>query len=172
MKGQDLSLELPITLNDVLSGSEKTISLGRGGEKVSVKIPAGIETGKKLRVAGKGGVSPSGGSRGDLYLLIKVKHHSLFEREGSNLTVKKQIPFSAAVLGTTLSVPTLEGKSMKVKVPPGFQSNGKLRLKRLGLPDGPKAPRGDLFVKISIEVPRSVTLGQEKIIQDLAESGL
>ena len=167
-----MSLELPITLNDVLTGSEKTISLGRGGEKVSLKIPAGIETGKKLRIAGKGGISPTGGSRGDLYLLIKVKHHSTFERDGSNLIVKKQIPFSAAVLGTTISVPTLEGKNMKVKVPPGFQPNGKLRLKGLGLPEGPKGSNGDLYVKISIEVPRSVTGGQEKIIQDLAEAGL
>lgn len=167
-----MSLELPITLNDVLTGSEKTISLGRGGEKVSVKIPAGIETGKKLRIAGRGGISPTGGSRGDLYLLIKVKHHSTFERDGSNLIVKKQIPFSAAVLGTTISVPTLEGKNMKVKVPPGFQSNGKLRLKGLGLPEGPKGPNGDLYIKISIEVPRAVTGGQEKIIQDLAEAGL
>ena len=167
-----MSLELPITLNDVLTGSEKTISLGRGGEKVSVKIPAGIETGKKLRITGKGGISPTGGSRGDLYLLIKVKRHSTFERDGSNLIVEKQIPFSAAVLGTTISVPTLEGKNMKVKVPPGFQSNGKLRLKGLGLPEGPKGPNGDLYVKISIEVPRAVTRGQEKVIQDLAEAGL
>lgn len=167
-----MSLELPITLNDVLSGSEKTISLGRGGEKVSVKIPAGIETGKKLRVAGKGGISSSGGARGDLYLLITVKHHSVFERDGSNLIVDKKIPFSAAVLGTKISVPTLDGKNMNVKVPPGFQSNGKLRLKGLGMPNGPKGPRGDLFVRISIEVPRQVTTGQEKIIQDLAEAGL
>ena len=167
-----MSLELPISLEDVLHGSEKTISLGRGGEKVSVKIPAGIETGKKLRVSGKGGISPSGGQRGDLYLLIKVKNHPVFERDGNNLIVDRKIPFSAAVLGTKISVPTLEGKNKNVKDPQGIQSNGKLRLKGLGLPDGPSAPRGDLFVRISIEVPRHVTSGQEKIIQDLAEAGL
>jgi curved DNA-binding protein len=167
-----MSLELPITLNDVLTGSEKTISLGRGGEKVSVKIPPGIETGKKLRVAGKGGISSSGGPRGDLYLLIKVKHHSVFERDHNDLIVDKKIPFSAAVLGTKISVPTLDGKNMNVKVPPGFQSNGKLRLKGLGLPNGPKGPRGNLFVRILIEVPRHVTSGQEKIIQELSEAGL
>jgi len=167
-----MSLELPITLNDVLTGSEKTISLGRGGEKVSVKIPAGIDTGKKLRIAGKGGISAGGGPRGDLYLLIKVKHHSVFERDGDDLIVDKKIPFSAAALGTKISVPTLEGKNMNVKVPPGFQSNGKLRLKGLGLPEGPKGARGDLFVRISIDVPRHVTSGQERIIKELADAGL
>lgn len=174
VKGSDVSLELPITLNEVLTGAEKTIALGRGihAEKVSVKVPPGIETGKKLRVSGKGAPSPMGGQPGDLYLLIKVQPHDVFIRDGHHLIVEKKLPFSAAVLGTELAVPTLEGKQLKVKVPPGTQGQSKLRIKGNGLPYGPKGGRGDLYVRISIEVPKKLSDEQEKLIKKLADEGL
>lgn len=174
VKGNDAVLELPITLNEVLSGSEKTISLGRSSnaEKVSVKIPAGIQTGKKLRVTGKGSPSPVGGQPGDLYLLIKVQPHAIFTRDGNDLIVEKQIPFSAAALGTEIAVPSLEGKQLKVKVPAGIQPNAKLRVKGHGLPDGPLAPRGNIYVKVTVEVPKNLNKDQKKLIQQLSEAGL
>lgn len=171
VKGNDINFELQITLNEVLTGAEKTISLGHG-EKVSVKIPPGIATGKKLRLSGKGSPSPMGGQPGDLYLHIKVLPHNTFAREGDNLIVEKQVPFSAATLGSEISVPTLEGKQLKVKVPAGTQPQAKLRLKGNGLPSGPKGGRGDLLVRISVEVPKKLTDEQEKIIKKLAETGL
>lgn len=174
VKGTDLSLELPITLGEVLTGAEKTISLGRGSgaEKVSVKIPAGIETGKKLRISGKGSPSPMGGPSGDLYLLIRVEPHPTFTREGSHLTMDLQIPYSSAVFGAEVAVPTLEGKQLKVKVPPGCQPQAKLRLRKHGLPDSPGGTRGDLLVKILVAVPKDLSEEQKDLLEKLKESGL
>ncbi|MFA7346684.1 MAG: DnaJ C-terminal domain-containing protein [Desulfurivibrionaceae bacterium] len=174
VKGSDLSLELPITLHEVLTGAEKTISLGRGAaaEKVSVKIPVGIETGKKLRVSGKGSPSPMGGPPGDLYLLIKVEPHPIFTREGAHLTMDLQIPYSSAVFGGEVEVPTLEGKQLKVKVPPGCQPQAKLRLRKHGLPDSPGGERGDLLVKIVVAVPKDLSEEQQDLVKKLKETGL
>ncbi|HCC53947.1 MAG TPA: integrase [Desulfobulbaceae bacterium] len=174
VKGNDLSLELPITLHEVLTGVEKTISLGRGSatEKVSVKIPPGIETGKKLRISGKGSPSPMGGPSGDLYLLIKVEPHQLFTREGSHLTMDLQIPYSSAVLGAEVAVPTLEGKQLKVKVPHSCQPQAKLRLRKHGLPDSQGGARGDLLVKILVAVPKILAKEQQEILEKLKELGL
>lgn len=174
VKGTDLSLELPITLDEVLTGAEKTISLGRGStaEKVSVKIPAGIETGKKLRISGKGSPSPMGGQPGDLYLLIRVEPHPTFTRDGSHLTMDLQIPYSSAVFGAEVAVPTLEGKQLKVKVPPGCQPQAKLRLRKHGLPDSQGGTRGDLLVKILVAVPKDLSEEQRDLLEKLKESGL
>ncbi len=171
-KGQDLSLELPVSLEEVLDGNKKTISLGRGGEKVSVKIPAGIESGKKLRVSGKGSPSPMGGPAGDLYLIIKVENHATYSREHNNLIINKKIPFTDAVLGTKASIPTLDGKNLNVKIPAGIQAGGKLRLKGHGLPTQGKKARGDLYVKVMVQVPKKVTSEQKKAIKLLQEAGL
>jgi curved DNA-binding protein len=173
-KGQDITLELSITLNEVLKGAKKTISLGRGSnaEKVSVKIPPGIDSGKKLRVSGKGSPSPAGGLPGDLYLLIKVIPHAIFSRDGDNLIVDRKTPITSAILGCSIDVPTLGGKALNVKVPAGTQANARLRLKGRGLPAGPKGPRGDLYVRIDLEVPKKLTKAQKQLIKDLQESGL
>lgn len=172
VRGQDVTLEMPITLQDVQKGGEKTIALGRGGDKVSIKIPAGIEDGKKLRVTGKGSTSPVGGPPGDLYLLIRVQPHPQFERDGDNLITEQRLPFSRIVLGTEISVPTLGGKQLKVKVPAGMQPNSKLRLKGRGLPDGPHGPKGDLLVRVVAEIPKKLSKEQKKLVEQLAESGL
>ncbi|OGQ86543.1 MAG: integrase [Deltaproteobacteria bacterium RIFOXYD12_FULL_56_24] len=174
VKGNDLSLELPITLNEVLTGAEKTISLGRGSaaEKVSVKIPAGIESGKKLRISGKGSPSPMGGPPGDLYLLIRVEPHPTFSRDGSHLSMDLQIPYSSAVFGAEVDVPTLEGKQLKVKVPSGCQPQAKLRLRKHGLPDSLGGARGDLLVKILVAVPKVLSDEQKTQVEKLKESGL
>ena len=172
--GADHTMQLSITLEEVLHGTEKTIALGRGpaADKVSVKIPAGIESGKKLRVSGKGQASPNGGQAGNLYLLIDVEKDPRFTRDGSNLIVEKQIPFSSAALGDSIEIPTLEGKQLKVKVPSGVQSQSKLRLKGHGLPSGPIGPRGDIFVKILIAVPQNITDEQKKLIKKLKKEGM
>ena len=172
VKGNDLTMELPISLNEVLSGAEKVISVGQAGHRVSVKIPAGIESGKKLRVSGKGSPSPMGGPAGDLYLLIKVQPHSVFSREKNNLIVEQRIPFSSATLGDHIKVPTLGGKHLKVKIPPGMQEKGKLRIKGKGLPDGPRGSRGDLLVKIAVQIPKKISNEQKELIEALKETGL
>jgi curved DNA-binding protein len=159
VQGSDLTYELSVSLNEVLSGSEKTISLRRENktENVSVKIPKGIKAGQKLRLAGKGSPSPYGGPPGDLFLIMKEQPHPVFTREGNNLIVEQRIPFSKACLGSEISVKSLEGKELKVKVPAGIQSQSKLRLKGHGLPAGKTGSRGDVYVKITVDVPQDLT---------------
>jgi len=174
VRGSDLTMELPISLREVLNGTEKTIALGRGSaaDKVSVKIPAGIDSGKKLRITGKGGPSANGGPPGDLYLLIRVLPHPDFTREGNNLIFEKKMSFSAAALGEKITVPTLDGKTLNVKIPAGTQPQSKLRLKGHGLPTGPLGPRGDLLVRITVAVPKKMTRKQKELIEELATAGL
>jgi len=170
----DLAYELSVSLNEILSGSEKTISLRRDNktENVSVKIPKGIKAGQKLRLAGKGSPSPYGGPPGDLFLNIKEQPHPVFSRDGNNLTVEQRIPFSKACLGSEIMVTSLDGKELKVKVPAGIQQQSKLRLKGHGLPSGPKGGRGDIYVRIAIDIPKKLTAEQKKIVKELAEKGL
>jgi curved DNA-binding protein len=174
LKGDDFQMELPLTLEEVLTGVDKTISLRRGSqlERVSVKVPAGIDHGKKLRISGKGSQAPAGGPAGDLFLQIRVEPHHLFTRDDNDLLIDKQIPFSGAALGTVVSVPTLDGSELKVKVPAGVQSNARLRLKGKGLPSGPDGPMGDLYVKIGVAVPKALTDEQRDLIEKLAAAGL
>lgn len=174
VKGSDLTYELAVSLNEILSGSEKTISLRHGNktENVSVKIPKGIKDGQKLRLSGKGSPSPYGGPPGDLFLSIKEQPHPVFARDGNNLVVEKRIPFSEACLGSTISVQSLEGKELKVKVPAGTQPQSRLRLKGHGLPEGKTGGRGDIFVKITVDVPKHLTGEQKKLIKELADKGL
>jgi curved DNA-binding protein len=174
LKGDDLTYQLTISLEDVLQGAEKTISLRHNGtpQNVSVKIPKGIESGKRLRLAGKGGPSPSGGPAGDLYLKITVEPHPQFQRDGDDLIIEKRIPFSMACLGTEIEVTSLEGKRFKVKVPPGVQQDARLRIKGHGLPTGPIGERGDIYVRIGVRIPQDLSPEQQGIIDKLAEAGL
>jgi len=173
-KGQDQTYELTVSLEDVLHGTEKTISLRRDGktENISVKVPKGIESGKRLRLTGKGAPSGSGGPPGDLYLKVTIQPHPVFTREGDNLIMEKKIPFSQACLGSTVEITTLEGKTFKVKVPPGVQQEAKLRIKGHGLPAGPIGTRGDIYVKILVQIPKKMNRAQKKAVKELAELGL
>jgi len=172
-KGEDILYELSISLEEAASGGEKRVSYRKNGriEEVSVKIPKGIPTGKKLRLAGKGMQGRNGGPSGDLYLQISVREHPIFTREGDDLVVEQEVSFSGAVLGTTVEVPTLEGKK-RVKVPPGTQSHTKMRLKGLGLPRFQREGRGDELVKVIVRVPKRVSEKSKKLIDELAREGI
>jgi curved DNA-binding protein len=172
-KGEDILYELSISLEEAASGGEKRVSYRKNGrmEEVSVKIPKGIPTGKKLRLAGKGMQGRNGGPPGDLYLEISVKDHPIFTREGDDLVVEKEVGFSEAALGTTVEVPTLEGKK-RVRVPPGTQSHTKMRLRGLGLPRFQKEGRGDELVKVIVRVPKRVSEKSKKLIEELAREGI
>jgi curved DNA-binding protein len=172
-RGEDILYELSISLEEAASGGEKRVSYRKNGriEEVSVKIPKGIPTGKKLRLAGKGMQGRNGGPPGDLYLQISVRDHPIFTREGDDLVVEKEVGFSEAVLGTTVDVPTLEGKK-RVKVPAGTQSHTKMRLKGLGLPRFQREGRGDELVKVIVRVPKRVSEKSKKLIEELAREGI
>jgi len=172
-KGEDVLYELTISLEEAASGGEKRISYRKNGkvEEVSVKIPPGIVSGKKLRLAGKGMEGRNGGPPGDLYLQIAIKEHPVFGREGDDLVVEKEINFSEAVLGTTVEIPTLEGKK-RVKIPAGTQSHTKMRLKGLGIPHFQGEGRGDEYVKVIVRVPKKVTERGKGLIQELSKEDI
>jgi len=174
VKGQDHTYELSVSLEDVLDGAEKNISLRRdsGAQNISVKVPKGIESGKRLRLTGKGAPSNSGGPPGDLFLKVTVQPHPVFTRDGNNLLMEKKIPFSDACLGTTVEITTLEDKTFKVKVPSGVQQEAKLRIKGYGLPAGPIGKRGNIYVKIMVQIPKKMNREQKKAVKKLAELGL
>ncbi len=172
-KGEDILYELTISLEESAFGGEKRISYRKNGkmEEITVKIPRGIPQGKKLRLAGKGMEGRNGGPTGDLYLQINIKEHPFFIQEGDNLIVDREINFSEAVMGTTVEVPTLEGKK-NLKIPPGTQSHTKMRLKGLGVPHFQGEGRGDEYVKVIVKVPKKLTEKSRKLIEELAKEGI
>lgn len=172
-KGEDALYELPLTLEEAAFGGEKRISIPKNGkvEEINVKIPAGIPSGKKLRVAGKGMEGRSGGPAGDLYLQISIRPHPVFDREGDDITVEKEIGFSEAVLGTTIEVPTLEG-TKKVTIPPGTQSHTKMRLRGQGIPHFRGTGKGDEYVKVIVRVPKRVSDKSRKLIEELSKENI
>ena len=174
MKGQDLVYELSLTLKDVYEGTTRTISVTENGERkqVSVKIPRGMITGKKIRMAGKGEPSPYGGPAGDLFIQSKVVADATYRNEEHDLYFDKEIRLSEALLGTSVRVPTLEGTELNLKVAPGTQPKAKLRIPGRGLPKMGEAGQGDLFVQIHVTLPKELTDEQKALIGQLAEAGL
>jgi curved DNA-binding protein len=150
MKGSDLVYELPLTLKEVANGTSKTVSLQHQGysEKVTVKIPKGLISGKKLRLAGKGSPSPLGGPPGDLFIQAKVLNDPLYRAEKYDLHMNQELKLSEAVLGTRISVPTLDDKQLSLKIPPGTKPGTKMRMSGHGLPHMKGNKKGDLYVKI------------------------
>ncbi len=137
--------------------------------KISVKIPAGIDNGFRLRMAGEGEAGMRGGSRGDLYILVYVKPHHIFGRHNNDITCEVPISFVQASLGGEVSVPTLNGR-VKMKVPFGTQSGKVFRLKGKGIPNLRGGSRGDEYVRITIETPTNLNGEQKKILREFARS--
>jgi curved DNA-binding protein len=162
-------------LEEAFENSEKVISYQTGNNKqenVSVKIPAGISTGKKLRLHGKGNPGLNGGPNGDLYIQIKVLDHPVYKREADDLMLTMQIQYTEAILGTEIEVPTIDTKRLRLKIPPGTQDNAKFRLKGYGMPHMNSKGRGDAFVMINISIPKKLNKKQEELLQRLREAGL
>ena len=173
-KGQDAEYNLSITLEESVFGADKKISfqLENRVEDISVKIPAGINSGKKLRLPGKGLSGYNGGPSGDLYLNINVLPHPIYARDGNDLYIEKTIKFTQAVVGTSIDVTTLDGSVKRLKISPGTQNNTKIRVKGYGVPGLKGAPKGDLYVKINVDVPKKLSDRQMKLVQQLADDGI
>lgn len=172
-RGEDHTMEVTVPFRDAFSGCEKRVAFKRDGkrEELSVKIPAGIEDGAKLRLTGKGGESPTGGPAGDLYLVVRVAPDPVYNREDDNIVVEQLIRFSEAALGSALEVQTLDGVK-RIKVPAGIQPGTKVRLKGLGFPHQGKPGRGDFYVRINVRVPDQLTGPQRELLRQLEEKGL
>ncbi len=132
---------------------------------VTVSIPKGVEDGNRLRVAGQGGIGQHGGPAGDLYLLIRLRSHQVFERKGDALTVDLPVSFAEAALGGEVQVPTLDGK-VTMKLPGGVQSGQQLRLTGQGMPRR-SGGRGDLLARIKVAVPKNLTDQERELIEEL-----
>lgn len=138
-------------------------------KKVSFKIPAGVEDRMKLRIQGEGEVGEQGASRGDLYILIRVKKHKFFQRKGSNLICEINISFPKAALGTKVKIPTLEGDEV-LDIPSGIQPGNTLKLKGKGIRNLNNHQKGDLLVKVKVETPKKLNKKQKEILKEFAES--
>lgn len=173
MKGQDLTYELALTLEEAATSATKVISYHEGGKQqtVSVKVPAGISTGKKLRLSGKGAASPHGGPNGDLYVLIRVLDHPVFKRDGDDLKLNKEIKFTEALSGTETEVATLDGKTLRLKIPAGTQNHAKFRMKGYGMPRMEGDGRGDAYVQVSIAVPAKLNKKQKALLKEMEDAG-
>jgi len=132
--------------------------------KVKVKVPAGIDSGYRLRVAGAGNAGNKGGPPGDLYVFISVESHPLFNRDGANLYYRTSISFIQAILGDEIQVPTLEGQTT-FKIPPGTQPSTNFKLKEKGIPHLGRRERGDLYVLVEIQIPSKISKEQEELLK-------
>jgi molecular chaperone DnaJ len=133
---------------------------------IELRIPAGVDSGTRLRVAGEGEPGPNGGPPGDLYVVLEVKEHSFFERRGADLYCTIPLSISQATLGTELQVPGLNGEE-RLKVPEGTQSGAVFRLKGKGLPDPRGGGKGDLYYHVRVLTPTKLTREQRKLIEEL-----
>ncbi len=136
--------------------------------KIAVSIPAGVDDGSVISVRGHGTPGKNGGPPGDLFLIISVKPHELFRRDGNNLILEIPVTFAQAALGDEIIVPTLEGK-ISYKIPPGTQPGTVFRLKGNGIKPERSARKGDLYVKVLLEVPKNLTAEQKELLEQLDE---
>lgn len=136
---------------------------------VKIRIPPGVATGSKLRSAGKGEAGHMGGQAGDLYIIIHVKEHELFERHDNDLFCEVPIKFTLAALGGSIKVPTLFGKG-NLKIPPGTQTGTTFRLREQGIPALRGNRKGDLLIRVQVEVPVKLNGEQKKILEEYAEA--
>lgn len=173
-RGDNISYDLHVSLAESIFGAERLVAFNKddGVAKITVKIPPGIQSGKKLRLAGKGHPSPDGGPTGDLLVAIHVTPHPEFKRQGYNLVRDVNILPSEAILGTTVKVETLDGSVLNLKVPPGTKSHTRLRVKGHGVPRSKGGGRGDLFARLIINFPETLTERQKELVQALAKEGL
>ncbi len=141
--------------------------VGRKTANLQVKIPAGVDGGSRLKLRGEGETPPAGGVPGDLYIMLQVKEHPLFKRQDSTVICDMPISFSQAALGTEMEVPTLEGK-IKLKIPAGTQSGNVFRLRSKGIVSLNTGGRGDQLVRVTVEIPRTLTTRQRELLEEFA----
>jgi DnaJ-class molecular chaperone len=199
MRGQNTEYNTEITLEEAFHGTTRTLQLqaeepcptchgsgeiqhavchacgGAGAllnpKRLEVKIPAGAADGTRVRIAGEGASGMSGGPRGDLYVVTRVRPHARFERKGDNLVADVPLPVADAVLGGEASVTTIDGKKIAVTVPPMTQNGRQIRLKGLGMPHLGGKTRGDLIARVRLAIPDEITDEERALYEQLREAG-
>ncbi len=165
-KALDVDFPVEVTLEEAFRGTSRLISLG-AGKRLEVKIPPGVRNGSRVRIAGKG-KQGYGGTRGDLYLVISVKPHHLFERRGDNLYVEVSVPLTVAVLGGEVQVSTLKGK-LALKILPETQNGRAFRLAGQGMPHLGNSSRGDLLAKVNVVLPTNLSPQEKELFKQLSQ---
>jgi molecular chaperone DnaJ len=196
-RGRDMESPVEVTLEEAYRGAKRTIALrteepcsackGTGRiqnvpcaacqgsgvvasvKRLEVKIPAGVKDRSRVRITGKGEPGRSGGSSGDLYLVVSVKPHKLFERRGDDLYVDVAVPLTVAVLGGEVQVPTLKGTKLALKIPPETQNGRAFRLVGQGMPHLGNSSRGNLFAKVNVALPKNLSPKEKELFAQLAK---
>ena len=164
-RGSDLTMSTTLDFIDGVRGTQLKVRLGNG--ETTIKIPAGVQDGQKIKIAGKGQASPNGGPAGDLIISVTVKSHPVFARDGMNLRVTVPVTFAEAVIGATIQVPTLGGDPVKLKVAPGTPNGRVLRVKGRGVVTS--KGEGDLLATVDIAVPSHVSEKAKKALEAFEE---
>lgn len=171
MPGTDLQAQLTLTFEEAVKGVTKTVRLNSDAlsspMEVTVRIPAGVRDGQRIRVPGKGAPSSDGGDAGDLLVAITITPHEVFGRDGNNLLIDIPITYSEAVLGADVKVPTISGGTVTVRVPPGTPSGKVMRVRGRGVKSS--SQQGDLLVTVSVHVPTDPSNAERALVEKLAE---
>jgi DnaJ-class molecular chaperone len=198
-RGSDVEQRVDVTLEEAFHGTSRTLQLasqepcatcGGTGEiagatchvcegtgvvvkprRLEVKIPAGVDNGSRVRVAGEGQPGTGGGKKGDLFLVVAVAKHPLFERKGSDLYVDIDVPVTDAVLGAEVEAPTLTGKVM-LTLPPLTQNGRQFRLSGLGMPKLKGDGRGNLYARVRVKLPEELDDRERKLFEELRAAGV
>lgn len=170
-KGEDIRLDGDISFHVAALGGNHSIQLRRDNqtERLNVKIPAGVESGKSIRLSGQGHPGHNGGPAGDLLLTVRVAQHPYFRREGTNLIIDVPITIPEAALGAKVEVPTLDEGPVTVTIPPGTSSGSKLRLKEKGILNPKTNERGNILVVIKIVAPKELSDRETELYQELSQ---
>lgn len=165
-RGADVETEVTLTLDDAAHGTRRRITLGNGN-RVDVKIPAGVDTGTRIRVTGKGMAGPGDGPMGDLFVRVRMAPHPYYRRDGQDIYLDLPLTLTEATLGTSVRIPTLDGAT-QLKVPAGVASGARLRLRGKGLPGAKGGERGDQFVVIKIVPPKHLSEAARERLEEVA----
>ncbi len=142
----------------------------RSSKTLQITVPPGVEDGRRIRLTGEGEAGVRGGPRGDLYILVNIKSHSFFKRDGANLYCRVPVPMTTAALGGSIEVPTIESTRTRIKIPPGTQTGQQLRLKSQGMSVMRSESRGDMYVEIFVETPVNLDKKQVELMKQLDDS--
>ena len=193
-RGQDIDYSIEVSLEEAYHGSKRILELqteevctacggtGRVGDRIcticngaggklsprrlEVKIPAGVNNGSRIRIAGEGGGGLAGGTKGDLYLVVKVLPHRLFERKGNDLYIEVSVPLDTVMLGGEAGLPTLNG-NLILKIPPETQNGKVFRLAGKGMPQSGSTKHGDMFANVKVVLPVNLTEEERKLFEKL-----
>jgi len=169
-KGRDIETEVTVTLDEILAGGKRRLSLQgpRGIVSLDVTIPKGVIEDQKLRITGKGQPSPGGGPPGDLLIRVRIASHELFRMDGVDLAVPVDIPVTTLVLGGSVDVPIPGGGERSLKVEAGTRSGARIRIRGFGLP-ARNGERGDLYVEVNASLPEKLTSEQRELFEQLRD---